>query len=148
MKTQSLSARESTIWHAFKESAQIVLAWVARDVAEVTDLSEADFDVLLQLMDPGAGDLRQQALAQSLGWHKARLSHHLSRMEHRGLIVRRPISGRVVIVNITKQGRDAFAVARPVHGATIRRCLLDHLTKREIDSVLEIHARLRALSRE
>jgi DNA-binding MarR family transcriptional regulator len=143
MKTQSLSARESTIWHAFKESAQIVLGWVARDVA----LSEADFDVLSQLMDPGAPELRQQALAQSLGWHKSRLSHHLSRMQHRGLVVRRPLSGRIVIVNITKHGRDAFTSARPAHGATIRR-FLDQLTKHDIDSVLEIYDRLRALSRE
>jgi DNA-binding MarR family transcriptional regulator len=147
MKTQ-LSARESIIWHAFKESAQMVLAWVARDVADATDLSEADFDVLSQLMDPGARDLRQQALAQSLGWHKARLSHHLSRMESRNLVARRPLPGRIVIVNITKHGRDAYTSARPVHGASIRRSLLDQLTKHEIDSVLAIYARLRALSRE
>jgi DNA-binding MarR family transcriptional regulator len=148
MKTQSLSLRESTIWHAFKESAQMVLTWLAHDVAEATDLSEADFDVLSQLMDPGARDLRQQALAQSLGWHKARLSHHLSRMESRDLVVRRPLSGRIVIVNITKHGRDAYTSARPVHAASIRRSLLGQLTKHDIDSVLSIYARLRALSRE
>jgi DNA-binding MarR family transcriptional regulator len=150
MKTQSLSARESTIWHAFKESAQIVLGWVARDIAEATGLSEADFDVLSRLMGPDARDLRQQALAQSLGWHKARLSHHLSRMEHRDrdLVVRRTLSGRNVIVNITKHGRDAYTSARAVHGAGVRRSLLGQLTKHDIESVLAIYARLRALSRE
>jgi len=46
-------------------------------------------------------------------WDKGRLSHQLTRMQRRGLVERRHNSSRVVMVKITKNGRDALDDARP-----------------------------------
>jgi DNA-binding MarR family transcriptional regulator len=142
MRTKSLSTDELRIWHAFKMSREIVVGIVARDIAEATRLSGADFGVLSLLEELGGGELRQQVLATSMHWDKTRLSHQLTRMQSRGLVLRRLMSGRVVIVQIAKKGREVLAAALPVHAAAIRRNLLEKLTKRDIDSILETFTRL------
>ena len=62
---------------------------VGRDIAEATGLSGPDFGVLSRLVDLGQGAMRQQVLAESMGWDKSRLSHQLTRMQEKGLVERR-----------------------------------------------------------
>ena len=83
--------------------------------------------------------MRQNQLAESMGYHRSRLSHHLTRMEERGLVTRRQ-SGDGVEVVVTDEGRELVALARPIHAAAVRRYLLDPLTtdeQRALGVVLE-----------
>ncbi|MEI9973530.1 MAG: hypothetical protein WDO73_16675 [Ignavibacteriota bacterium] len=77
--------------------------------------------------------MRQQALAESLGWDKSRLSHHLTRMQHKQLIERREADPQVVLVVLTKQGRAKLDAARPIHAASLRRNLLSRLSEKQIE---------------
>jgi DNA-binding MarR family transcriptional regulator len=70
--------------------------------------------------------MRQNALAESTGWHRSRLSHQLTRMEQRGLLTRHGVDGGVE-VRLTDTGRDRAKAARPVHAAAVRRHLIDRL---------------------
>ena len=126
-------------WHAWKRVTEAVRAGVAADVGEATGLSEPDYGVLSRLVDLGQGSLRQQALADSMGWHKSRLSHHLTRMEQRGFVTREAGSGATTVV-ITCVGRAALDAARPVHAAAVRKHLLDVLTPELRDAVVSIAA--------
>jgi DNA-binding MarR family transcriptional regulator len=74
--------------------------------------------------------MRQNHLAESMGYHRSRLSHHVTRMEERGLVTRRQ-SGDGVEVVVTDEGRELVALARPIHAAAVRRYLLDPLTTDE-----------------
>jgi DNA-binding MarR family transcriptional regulator len=138
MSTQLLSPQELRIWHAFKLMGEDVMERVGRDIAQATGLSGPDFGVLSRLDALGKGEMRQQALAESLGWDKSRLSHHLTRMQRRQLIERREAESRVVLVILTKQGRAKLDLARPVHAASVRRNLLSRLSQQQIETIVRV----------
>ena len=118
------------MWHTWKQSADRIRHRVARDIAAATGLSDPDYGVLSRLADLGGGQLRQQDLADSMDWDKSRLSHHLTRMQQRGLVERRPADGTVT-VHLTGAGRAALAEAVPVHAAAVRRHLLSRLSREQ-----------------
>jgi DNA-binding MarR family transcriptional regulator len=123
--TEPLDAGELALWHAWKLAADTVRARIAADIAAAVGLSDADYGVLTRLAD--SGPLRQNALAESMGWHRSRLSHQLTRMEQRGLLTRRTVAGGVEL-RLTDHGRERAAAARPVHAEAVRRHLIDPLT--------------------
>ena len=138
MPIKLLSPHELRVWHAFKMMGEDVLDRVGRDIVQATGLSGSDFGVLSRVADLGKGELRQQALAQSMGWDKSRLSHHLTRMQSRKLIQRRTADARVVFVAITPLGRKKLEAARPAHAASIRRNLLSRLSPQQIETIVRI----------
>jgi len=138
MANKPLSPRELRIWHAFKLMGEDVMEGVGRDIAEATGLSGPDFGVLSRLADLGKGEMRQQALAESLGWDKSRLSHHLTRMQQKQLIERREAESRVVLVVLTKAGMAKLDAARPVHAESIRRNLLSRLSEQQIETIVRV----------
>ena len=127
MPTQLLSDDETRLWHAWKRAGEAVMAGVERDIVATTGLSGADYGVLSRLVDLGLGKLRQQELANLMGWDKSRLSHQLTRMEARSLVTRQTAKADGVTVTLTTEGRKALALARPVHAESIRRRLLAKL---------------------
>ncbi|WOS39770.1 MarR family winged helix-turn-helix transcriptional regulator [Xanthomonas rydalmerensis] len=142
MNQARLSTRELAIWHAFKQMSQAVMAAVEKELTDHTGLTGSDFGVLSRLMDLGKGELRQQALADSMGWHKSRLSHQLTRMQARGLVRRSDAEPRVVTVAITALGQEKIAAARPIHAAAVRTWLLDRLSAEEANVLLQLSGRL------
>ena len=138
-----LNAEETAIWHALKHLSDRALGAVGRAIETETGLSGADYGILTRLEDLGAGELRQHELAKSLGWDKARLSHQLTRMEARSLLLRDvQTPGKGVMVRILLAGRDAIAAARPVHASAVRQHLLRHLQPQEAKLIVDIVKRL------
>ena len=137
MGTEGLSAAELEVWHAWKQSADRIRQRVTRDIAAATGLSDPDYGVLSRLAGLSGGQVRQQDLADSMGWDKSRLSHHLTRMRQRGLIGREPGDG-AVSVHLTPAGRAALADAVPVHAEAVRRHLLSHLTGEQRQVIISL----------
>lgn len=123
---ESLDADEMALWHAWKLAADTVRARIAADIAAAVGLSDADFGVLTRLADHD-GVMRQNALAESMGWHRSRLSHQLTRMEQRGLLTRHTVANGVEL-RLTGSGRERAEAARPVHAEAVRRHLIHPLT--------------------
>jgi DNA-binding MarR family transcriptional regulator len=138
MVAKPLSPQELRVWHAFKLMGEDVMERVGRDITDATGLSGADFGVLSRLVDLGQGEMRQQSLAESLGWDKSRLSHHLTRMQQRQLIERQEGEQRSVYIVLTKQGQSKLDAARPVHAESIRRNLLSRLTQQQTDTIIRV----------
>jgi DNA-binding MarR family transcriptional regulator len=130
-----LSDEEMALWHAWKLASETVRTRIAADITAGTGLSDPDFGVLTRIVEIGGGRLRQNRLAELMGYHRSRLSHHLTRMEERGLISREP-SGGGVDVAATPAGFDAVRKARPVHASAVRSHLVDLLTDTERMSLL------------
>ncbi len=82
--------------------------------------------VLARLVELGDGRLRQQELAQLLGWERSRLSRQISRMADRRLVIRER-SGSARLISATEHGRAAVTAARPAHAVAVRRVLLDQI---------------------
>ncbi|HEY0252972.1 MAG TPA: MarR family transcriptional regulator [Kofleriaceae bacterium] len=136
-----LTESERAIWHDWKRAGENVLARVGRDIAEATGLSGSDYGVVSRLDELGNGKLRQQELASSMGWDKSRLSHHLTRMEERGLVTRELV-GRAVNIALTREGRKLLGLARPVHAASIRKHLLAHVGAKQLSVFADVIGRL------
>ena len=115
-----------------------MLARVGRDLAVSAGLSGPEFGVLSRLASIGKGEMRQQDLARSMGWDKSRLSHQLTRMQERKLVERCEAEKRVVLVVLTKQGREKLDAARPVHAESVRRNLLGRLSAEQIATVVRV----------
>lgn len=147
MNKKMISEEEMQIWHMWKSSYKNIFGSVVKDMFEKTGLSEGDFGILDRLDLYGKGRLRQQELADSMDWTKSRLSHHLTRMEKRGLVLREPIeTERGVHVIITSVGKLALDDARPVVSMAIREYFLDLLTEQDIESITNLAERTKAKS--
>ena len=138
MSIKPLSPREFRVWHAFRVMNEDVLSRVGRDIAQATGLSGSEYGVLSRLEAIGKGEMRQQALAQMLGWEKSRLSHQLTRMKQRGFIERRTEEAKGVVVVLTERGRKKLDAARPVHAESVRKNLLSRLTAEQIDTIVRV----------
>ncbi|HUC21454.1 MAG TPA: MarR family transcriptional regulator [Streptosporangiaceae bacterium] len=125
-----LSKNEASLWGSWKRASELLRARIVEEISAETGLSDPDFGVLTRVVEDGGGAMRQNHLAESMGYHRSRLSHHVSRMEERGLVTRRQ-SGDGVEVVVTDEGRELVALARPIHAAAVRRYLLDPLTTDE-----------------
>jgi DNA-binding MarR family transcriptional regulator len=138
MSIKPLSPHELRVWHAFKLMGEDVMTRVGRDIAQATGLSGSDFGILSRLAALGQGEMRQQSLAECMGWDKSRLSHQLTRMQERELIERREGDKRVVMVVLTGYGREKLTAARPIHAESVRRNLLSRLTAEQIETIVRV----------
>jgi len=142
MNKSELNEEEIQLWYAWKGSYHHIFGRVIKEMSERTGLSEGDYGVLDRLDLLGEGNLRQQDLAASMDWDKSRLSHHLTRMEKRGLVSRKSLDkDRGVQVIITSAGKSALDDARPIVARAIRKHFLDQLTDQDIASITKLAER-------
>ena len=83
-----LDEREQRAWRRFITMQAQLRARLARQMQRESGLSEADYEVLVQLSEAPCGRQRVFELGQATQWEKSRLSHHLTRMVQRGLVAR------------------------------------------------------------
>ncbi|SHN29578.1 MarR family winged helix-turn-helix transcriptional regulator [Cryptosporangium aurantiacum] len=135
-----LDADEQRAWRRFLRMQAELTARLARQLQTESDLSLADFEVLVNLTDVPEGRMRVTELAKLLQWEKSRLSHHFSRMEKRGLVVREncPSDARGAFVVLTPEGRSAIEAAAPGHVETVRRLMFDGLTSEQVAALTAI----------
>ena len=120
--TTWLTADQQRAWRSFLRMQGQLAARLNRQLQSESGLSLADYDVLVQLTDDPEGRLRPYELQRFLQWEQSRLSHHLSRMQRRGLVARDECvdDGRGAYIVITKAGRAAIEAAAPGHVRTVR----------------------------
>ncbi|MEU4551010.1 MarR family transcriptional regulator [Micromonospora violae] len=132
-----LDEREDRAWRGYRRMRRLLDLELARQLTQDAGLSEADYDVLSDLSETPQGRLRLRELADRMLWSRSRLSHHLTRMQQRGLVTREECAddARGSIVVLTPAGRQAIGSAAPGHVAAVRRHLIDLLTPAEIDAL-------------
>jgi DNA-binding MarR family transcriptional regulator len=146
-----LDAGEDRAWRGYRRIRLLLDAQIARDLASDSGLSIADYDVLSTLSETEGHRWRLSDLAAHMLWSKSRLSHHLTRMQQRGLVTRETSAadGRGADIVLTAGGLHAVREAAPLHVASVRRHLIDLLTPEQIDALAGIadtvHAHLATL---
>ncbi|MET8229992.1 MarR family transcriptional regulator [Micromonospora sp. NPDC005298] len=135
--TRWLDEREDRAWRGYRRMRRLLDLELARELTQDAGLSEADYDVLSDLSETPHGRLRLRELADLMLWSRSRLSHHLTRMQQRGLVTREECAddARGSVVALTPAGRLAIESAAPGHVAAVRRHLIDLLTPAEIDAL-------------
>ncbi len=93
--------------------------------------------MLLALTEAGAGHLRSAELAASIDWERSRLSHHLRRMERRGLIRREDCASdsRGSEVWFTTEGARMFRAAAGPHLRAVKKHFADALTPEQFEAL-------------
>ncbi|WP_225094628.1 MarR family winged helix-turn-helix transcriptional regulator [Streptomyces sp. CoH27] len=139
-----LTPEEQHAWRGFVRLHERLGGRLARLLQSESQLSAADFAVLVNLTDVPEGRQRHQDLARALEWEKSRMSHHIARMAGRGLVVREecPEDGRGAFVVITEAGRAAIEAAAPLHVAAVRSLFLDHVTPAELRTLARVSERV------
>uniref|UniRef100_UPI0024562636 MarR family winged helix-turn-helix transcriptional regulator n=1 Tax=Nocardia abscessus TaxID=120957 RepID=UPI0024562636 len=82
---------EMRAWLGFVRTRDIIAAAVGRDSTRESDLTYVEYSVLAYLAETPDHRLTFAELAAKLEWSQSRLSHQITRMEKRELVVREPI---------------------------------------------------------
>ncbi|WFE57594.1 MarR family winged helix-turn-helix transcriptional regulator [Micromonospora sp. WMMD712] len=142
--TRWLDDDQQRAWRAYLRMQAEVAARLGRQLQADAGLSLADYGVLAQLAEAPDGRLRPFALQRDLQWEQSRLSHHLGRMQRRGLVDREecPQDARGAFVVLTAAGRAAIEAAAPAHVDTVRRLVFDRLDPDEVRALERIATRV------
>lgn len=137
--------QELATWRAFIETTEQLRSVLSARLQAECGLSPGDYAVLLALREADDHRLRSSALAATIDWERSRLSHHLGRMERRGLIGRQECStdSRGAEIVLTPAGLTAFRSATVPHLRAIRELFVDALTPDQLDAVQDIVAAFR-----
>lgn len=129
-----LDDAEARAWLGYRRMRALLDLQITRDLARDCGLSDADYDVLSSVSESSEHELRLGDLAAHMLWSKSRLSHHVARMEQRGLVARQdcPSDGRGAILTLTEAGWRAIGAAAPAHVESVRRHFIDQLTGEQI----------------
>ncbi|MGW0431580.1 MarR family winged helix-turn-helix transcriptional regulator [Micromonospora sp. NPDC003197] len=132
-----LDDAEARAWRGYRRMRRLLDLQLNRDLARESGLSEADYDVLSDLSETTDHRLRLTELAARMLWSKSRLSHHITRMQQRGLVTREECAtdARGSVVVLTEAGLHAIETAAPGHVASVRRHLIDLLTAEEVTAL-------------
>jgi DNA-binding MarR family transcriptional regulator len=135
-----LTPAEMRAWVAYRRMRALLDLQITRDLAADSGLSDADYDVLSTVSDQPGRRMRLGELAARIRWSVSRLSHHVSRMEQRGLVAREDCAddGRGQTVVLTADGWDTIQAAAVHHVASVRAHFVDLLTPAEIDAFARI----------
>ena len=122
-----LTPDELTAWRSYVEMRHLLERHLIKHLQRDFGLSDSDFEILVNLSEAPGERMRAFELGQATLWEKSRLSHHLSRMEKRGLVRREDSEGRYPDVVLTDAGRDAIESSAPANAARVRKLFIDVL---------------------
>jgi DNA-binding MarR family transcriptional regulator len=140
------TAEQLRIWRDFIETAEVLRSELASRLQSESSLSPGDYAVLLALSEAPGSRMRSSDLATAIGWERSRLSHHLGRMERRGLIRREDCAtdSRGAEVVLDPAGGEAFRGATFPHLRAVRELFVDALTPEQLVAAGEVAKALRA----
>ena len=118
-----LEGDQQRAWLAYIR-VQLRLAYeMNRQLLADSGMSLPDYDVLTALGVAEGGRMPITVLAAQIGWERSRVSHHVRRMNARGLVTcgLSAADRRVTEVTLTVQGRQALEKAAPGHVDLVRR---------------------------
>ena len=123
-----LTDDEQRAWRAYIQLAQLLMRQLDRDLHPF-GLSMHDYEILVELSEATRNRLRMTELADRTAQSRSRLSHQVSRMESRGLVVREGCEGdkRGTFAVLTELGAEVIGQVAPHHVASVRRHFIDQL---------------------
>ncbi|CAN5714804.1 MarR family transcriptional regulator [soil metagenome] len=137
-----LTPTEEASWRGFIALHAHLIGRLERELRRDSNLSSADFEILVALSESQEDRLRIGELGEMVQWEKGRLSKQLSRMEARGLVAREACETdqRGSFAVLTPLGRTTIEEAAPLHVAHVRELYIDRLTPAQLNAMAEIAA--------
>ncbi|RKN39343.1 MarR family winged helix-turn-helix transcriptional regulator [Micromonospora endolithica] len=142
--TESLEPDRLAAWRAYIEASQRLFTQLEEDLRAASDLSFADYHVLVLLSEAPGQRLRMGELAGRLVFSPSRLTYQISSMQKRGLVAKEscPADRRGSEAVLTAAGLLALREAAPPHLSSVRTHLMDGLDDAEVACLHRIFERL------
>lgn len=139
-----MRSQELATWRSLIDTTAELRRILGAELQE-SNLSPADYEVLLALSEADGRRLRSSDLASAIDWERSRLSHHLGRMERRRLIRRDDCAtdNRGAEVSLTAEGARAFRRATAPHMRSIKKHFADALELEQFEALAGILRSLR-----
>jgi len=125
------------VWRSFLTAHSLLDRALNHALLDERDIPLAWFEVLNALQLAG-GKVRVMDLADNLVRSPSSLSRQLNRMEEEELLRRdrgRPDDQRVVVIVLTREGRDLWRRANTTYLRVLKRNFLSKLTETDVASV-------------
>lgn len=124
-----LSADELETWRAVNLLMALLPAALGSQLQDDADLSFVEYYVLAALSDQPDHSLRLSELAVLTNAELSRLSHLVTRLERRGLVIREPdaTNRRYTKAVLTEEGQAHLSAAAPAHVERVRELIFDVL---------------------
>ena len=120
-----LDADEQKAWRSYLLMNRTLETHLERHLQREFGLSKSDFEILVNLSESESGRMRAFELGKATQWEKSRMSHHLTRMEKRGLIRKESCESRYPEIAITEEGMAVIKACAPAHAARVREFFVD-----------------------
>src|SRR5579864_832198 len=126
---ETLTPGQQRAWLAYMRVQLRLTYEMNRQLQADSSLSLPDYDVLNALRYSPGGRMRITGLAARIGWERSRLSHHVRRLQSRGLVDCRPAPAdrRATEITLSDQGWDEITRASGGHIDLVRRLFFDGL---------------------
>jgi DNA-binding MarR family transcriptional regulator len=144
MATRWLDDDEIGAWVRLIAVVELLPGVLDSQLRRDSDLTHYEYFVLAMLSEAPDRTLRMSALAARTNATLPRLSHVVSRMELRGLVERSRSEEdrRASDVRLTATGWDAVVAAAPGHVDTVRRHVVDPLSREQLGQLTAIADRI------
>jgi DNA-binding MarR family transcriptional regulator len=137
MDTEWLDESEREAWLRLVAVVELLPGVLDAQLRADAGLTHCEYFVLAMLSEAPERTLRMTTLAQRTNGTLPRLSHVVRRLEERGIVERFPCpeDGRVTNARLTEAGWDVVVAAAPGHVTTVRRTVLDPLTRDQLEQL-------------
>jgi DNA-binding MarR family transcriptional regulator len=146
--TRWLTEEEQRVWRQFLTACQSLFGGIDAQLLRDSGLPHGYYEILVRLSETPGRALRMTQLAAASTFSKSRLSHAVSRLEQRGLVIREDCATdrRGQIARLTDAGLEVLKAAAPGHVEQVRRSLIDALTPEQVRQLGEISAAMIAVA--
>lgn len=140
MATAWLDRTEREAWLRLVAVVELLPGVLDAQLRISAGLTHFEYFVLAMLSETPERTLRMTSLALRTNATLPRLSHVVRRLEDRGLVDRFPCpeDGRATNVRLSDAGREVVVAAAPGHVSTVRRTVLDPLSREQLNQLRDI----------
>ncbi|SEE99064.1 DNA-binding transcriptional regulator, MarR family [Streptomyces sp. 3213] len=133
-----LTAQEERFWRALMRVIVSLPRSLDDDLLRATGLTLTEYVVLMSLSEAENQELRMADLASATALSASRITRVVDALQSRGQVVKRRYEGdaRGNVATLTPEGMKRLQAAYPVHLASARKRVMDHLDGRSLSAMV------------
>jgi DNA-binding MarR family transcriptional regulator len=134
----ALTAQEERFWRALMRVIVALPRSLDDDLLRSTGLTLTEYVVLMSLSEAENQELRMADLAAATALSASRITRVVDALQSRGQVVKRRYEGdaRGNVATLTPEGMKRLQSAYPVHLASARKRVMDHLDGRSLSAMV------------
>jgi len=134
---EPLSPTEEELWRAVMRIVKVLPRHLDSDLIRDASLTASDYTTIMHLSEAPNRELRMADLATATDLSASRMTRLVDDLQSRGLVTKTVSSSdaRGNVARLTPRGMAKLKSAWPVHLASVRRRLFDHLDASTVEIV-------------